>query len=59
MFRMLSVYQLMIFDFYNIPLSTVKNLMPKSFDKEKYMLHYQSLQLYLILGLKPTKYIVY
>ena len=56
---MLSVYQLMIFDFYNIPLSTVKNLMPKSFDKEKYMLHYQSLQLYLILGLKPTKYIVY
>ena len=58
MFRMLSVYQLMISGFYNIPLSTVKNLMHKSFDNGKYMLHYQSSQLYLILGLKPTKYIV-
>ena len=29
--------------------------MPKYFDKEKYVLHYQNLQLYLRLGLKLKK----
>ena len=43
----------MIADFYEIPMS---NLLVSDFlDKEKYMLHYENLQLYLILGLKLKK----
>ena len=37
----------------------LKKLVPKYFDKEKYVLHYENLQLYLRLGLKPKKYITY
>ena len=43
----------MITDFYEIPMG---NLLVSDFlDKEKYMLHYENLQLYLILGLKLKK----
>ena len=54
--EMLSNYQLKIADLYNVPLSKVKKLVPNFFDKEKYVLHYENLQLYLRLGLKLKKY---
>ena len=49
----------MIFDFYDIPIGNVKKLVPNVFNKEKYALHYENLQLYLRLGLKLKKYIPY
>ena len=49
---MLSEYQLKIPDLYNTPISNVKKLVSDFFDKEKYILHYENLQLYLRLGLK-------
>ena len=55
----LSDHQLNIADLYNIPIGNVKKSMPNVFDKEKYVFHYENLQLYLILGLKFKKYIVY
>ena len=51
---MLLKYQAMIADFHNIPLEIV----PGFFDKEKFVLHYENLQLYLRLGLKLKKYTV-
>ena len=53
--EMLSEYQLKIADLYNIPIGNVKKLMPNFFDKEKYVIHYENLQLYLRLGLKRKK----
>ena len=53
---MLSSYQLIIIEFYSIATSNVKKLFPNFFDKEKYLLHYENLQLYLRLGLKLKKY---
>ena len=50
--EMLSEYQLKIADFYNIPISKVKQLVPNLFDKERYLIHYENFQLYLRLGLK-------
>ena len=44
---MLPNYQV----FCNIPIGIVKKLVPNIFDKEKYVLHYQNLQLYFKLGL--------
>ena len=52
---MLSEYQLKIADLYNIPIGNVKKLLPNFFDKEKYLLHYENLQLYLRLRLKLKK----
>ena len=43
--EMLSGYQLNITGFYNIPIGNVKKLVPKFFDKENYVLHYENLQL--------------
>ena len=57
--EMLSEYQLKIADLYNIPIANVKKLMPNFFDKEKYLLHYENVQLYLRLGLKLKKCIAY
>ena len=58
--EMLSEHQLKIADLYNIPIGNVKKLVPDFFDKEKYVLHYENLQLYLRLGLKLKKnYIAY
>ena len=53
--EMLSSYRLRIAKFYNVPIDNVKKLVPNFFDKEKYMLHYENLQLYLRLGLKLKK----
>ena len=50
--EMLSEYQLKIADLYNIPIGNFKKLVPNFFDKEKYVLHYENLQLYLTLVLK-------
>ena len=50
--KMLSEYQLKIADLYNIPIGNVKKLVPDLLDKEKYVLHYEDLQLYLRLRLK-------
>ena len=49
---MLSEYQLKIAGLYNIHIGNVENLMPNFFDKEKYVICYQNLKLYLRLGLK-------
>ena len=46
----------MIARIYNIPVGTVKKMMPHFFDKENYVLHYENLQLYLRLGLKLKKH---
>ena len=46
---MLSEYQLKIANLYNIPIVNVKKLVPNFFDKKKYVLHYENLQLYLKL----------
>ena len=53
--KILSDYQLKIADLYSIPIGNVKKLVPKFFDKEKYVLYYQNLQLYLRQGLKLKK----
>ena len=50
--KMSSDYQLKIADLYNIPIGNVKKLVPNFFDKEKYVIYYENLQLYLRLGLK-------
>ena len=55
--EMLSEYQPEIADLYNIPFGNVKKLVPNLFDKEKYVIHYENLKLYLRLGLKLKKYI--
>ena len=49
--EMLCEYQLSIADLYNIPIGNVKKLVLNFFDKEKYVIHYENLQLYLRLGL--------
>ena len=50
--QILSSYQLKISNFHNFPIGKVKKLIPNFFDKEKYVLHYNDLQLYLRLRLK-------
>ena len=57
--EMSSEYQLVIADLYNIPVGNVKKLVPEFFDKEKNVLNYENLQLYLRLELKLKRYIVY
>ena len=47
---MLSTYQLEIADLHNILIGNVTKLVPNFFDKEKYVLYYEKLQLYLRLG---------
>ena len=56
---MLSDHELKIADFYHISIGNVKILVADSFDKEKHVLHYENLQLYLSLGLTLKKYIAY
>ena len=45
----------MISDFYNILIGNVKTLVPNFFHKEKYVLRFENLQLYVNLGLKLKK----
>ena len=52
---MLSTYCKKIADQYNISLGLVHKLIPTLKNKEKYVLHYKTLQLYIDLGLKVTK----
>ena len=52
---MLSNYKLKIADHYDIPIDNVKKIVPSLFDKEKYLFHYENLQLHLRLGLKLQK----
>ena len=53
--EMQSEYQLKITNLCNITIGNIKKLMPKYFDKEKYVFHYENLQLYLRLELKLKK----
>ena len=55
--EMLSDYQLKITNLYNIPIGNVKKLVPNFFHKEKYVIHYENLQLFLRLGLKLKIYV--
>ena len=48
---MLPEYQLKIDDLCNIPIGNAKKLLPNFFDKEKYVIDYRNLQLYLRVGL--------
>ena len=57
--EILSDYQLKIADLYNIPISNAKKLVYKFFDKEKYVIHYEILIIYLRLGLKLKIYFMY
>ena len=43
----MSEYQLKIADLHNISIGNVKKLVPNFFDKEKYVIHYENLELYL------------
>ena len=52
---MLHEYQLKVSDLYNTAIGNVKKVVPIFFDKEKYMIHYKNLQLYLRLELKLKK----
>ena len=53
--EVLSNYQLKVADHYNIPIDNVKKLVPNFLDKEKYVIHYENLKLYIRLGLKLKK----
>ena len=53
--EILPNYQIKIADFCNIPIGNFNKSVPNFFDKEKYVLHCQNLQLYLKLGLKLKK----
>lgn len=49
---MLSPYCKQILEKYNVSIGQVSKLVPTPANKEKYVLHYRNLQLYLELGLK-------
>ena len=57
--NMLSEYCRQIKDNFNISIGQVHKLIPTLSNKQKCVLHYRNLQLYLDLGLKLTKFIVY
>ena len=50
--EILSDYQLKIAELHNVPIGNAKKFVPNFFEKGKYVLHFQNLQLYIRLGLK-------
>ena len=48
---MLPEYRLKIADLCNVPSGNAKKLLPNFSDKEKYVIDYRNLQLYLRVGL--------
>ena len=58
--EMLCKYQLKIADLCNISTGNVKKIVDSFFNKEKYMRHYENLQLYLRLrlGLKISHHVL-
>ena len=52
---MLFKYQLMSAGFYNFLIGNTKKSVPNNSESEKYVLRYESFQLYLRLGLKERK----
>ena len=54
----MSDYQLEIADDYNISICNLKKLVPNFFNKEKYVLQYKNLQLYLWLELNKCPYMI-
>ena len=52
---MLSPYCREIAEKFGVKIGLVEKLMPTLFNKERYVLHYRNLQLYMSLGLKLTK----
>ena len=54
-YDMVSDYCKEIADEYGIKLGDVKKLVPNLGNKTNYVLDYRNLQLYLLLGMKPTK----
>ena len=55
----MSDFQFQIAHDYNVYIGNVKKLVLNFFDDEQYPLNYKSFKLYLRLGLKRKKYIVY
>ena len=53
--EMLSNYQLRISDYCNTRIGNIKNLVPNFFDKEKYVFHYEILELFLEIRIKTNK----
>ena len=51
----MSDYQLKIANLYNIPFGNVKKLVLNFFGKEKHVIHYEKLQIYLRVGMKLKK----
>ena len=56
---MLTKYQLIISDFYNIPIDNVKSLAYNFLDKKKYGLDCENLHLCFGLGLKLKTYLAH
>ena len=54
--EMLFKYQLMCAGFYNILIGNTKKSVPNNSENEKYVLRYESFQIYLRLGLKEKKH---
>ena len=54
--EMLFKYQLMCAGFYNILIGNTKKSVPNNSENEKYVLRYESFQVYLRLGLKEKKH---
>ena len=53
--NMLSPYCQKIAEQFGVKIGLVEKLVPTLFNKERYVLHYRNLQLYMSLGLKLTK----
>ena len=55
---MLCKYQLMISNLHNVPIGNVKKLASNFFDKEKYMLYHENLQLEVRIETKKIHHVL-